>query len=181
MGVFPNAIPWKAFIYHLLCVGYHAKFLLVLPHFIFINHLHKVGITLPILQILKLSSVRLGNLPNELVSQVYLPQQVLQSQGTYKITTLSIDNRNRKQGCASQYTSNKAKGSSLQYHVVRQFRVHSVKVSHHGDRIGRTSRKPLLRLGQKSLRVCSISKPSTNWRGKCYLSGQQGRLKCRQN
>lgn len=52
----------------------------MLPYFIFINHLYKVGIILPTLQMFEPSSVRLGNLPIVLVSQVYLPQSALQSQ-----------------------------------------------------------------------------------------------------
>lgn len=54
----------------------------VLPHFILTDHLYKVGIIRPVLQLLKPSSVRWANLPHELVSQLCLPQHVLQGQET---------------------------------------------------------------------------------------------------
>lgn len=48
--VSPNAIPWKIFIDHLLCVRYYAsKVLHVLLHFIFVNQLYEVDTFLPIL------------------------------------------------------------------------------------------------------------------------------------
>lgn len=64
-----NAIPWKAFIDHLLCVCDYAKFLHVLPYVILISQPDKVDIFLPTFRYWK-SPVRLGNLTNELVSQV---------------------------------------------------------------------------------------------------------------
>lgn len=51
----------------------------MLPHFTLINQLYKKDILSPLLQMLKLSSVRLGDIAQK-ASQVCLPQHVLQSQ-----------------------------------------------------------------------------------------------------
>lgn len=64
----------ETFTYHLLCVSYYTKFLHVLPHFIPTNQLYKVDVILPILQILQLSPIRLGNLLNKMQSQMCLLQ-----------------------------------------------------------------------------------------------------------